>query len=291
MKRTWLVISYMTRYNDVLMAKKTVLLISFILVCIGQTAAQSTEEAISYRIGGSLGYSIAGYREETDVPINRFINSLTFTIDGNIENGSFLHSLILGFYRGENKAIKAEPPLSSFELSPLEPLESGNQYFVFYQTGNIVSRVYAKYALDYRLWGNSVFPGYLGGALRIDAYIRETPENYFFTAATGIASLNVHITQKWIINEENSMDASLCFPVFGFAIRPDFFGQHFWPLENGFTSVHNYWAVFGELKYQHSINSLLALYSGLGFEISRINFPRPRNDASLRISSGLAFTF
>jgi len=56
-------------------------------------------------------------------------------------------------------------------------------------------------------------------------------------------------------------------------------------------SLHNYWAIFGDLKYQHKINMLISLYSGLGFEFSRINFPRPMTDAILRINSGIVFTF
>ena len=273
------------------MVYKYIVFICILLVCIGPVTAQSPEDTKPYSIGGSLGYSIAGYRDETDLPINRFINTLTYSIYGNIEKGHFLHSLNLGFYRGENKAIRAEPPLSNNELSPLEPLESGNQYFAYFQVGNIITRAYGEYALDYRLWGNSRFPGYLGGAVRIDTYIRETPDNIFFKSVTGITSLNAHITQRWIINRDNSFAASLSFPFFGFAIRPDFFGQHFWPLENGFTSFHNYMALFGELKYQHKINDLLSLYTGLGFEISRLDFPRPRNDAALRINSGFTFTF
>ena len=286
-----LVISCILYYYSQRMIKILVLIIGFMPVFIHHAFAQSPEEAKPYRIGGSLGYSITGYREETDLPINRFINSLTFIIDGNIEKERLLHSLILGFFRGENRPITADPPLSMFEFSPLEPLEHGNQYFVYYQTGNIISRAYGEYALDYRLWGNSTFPGYLGGAVRLDAYIKETPENYFFTTVTGIASLNIHVTQKWIINRENYITASLSLPVFGYAIRPDFFGQHFFPLESGFTGLHNYWAVFGEMKYQHTINALFSLYTGLGFEVSRINFPRSRNDAALRFNSGLAVTF
>ena len=58
-----------------------------------------------------------------------------------------------------------------------------------------------------------------------------------------------------------------------------------------FASLHNYWAVFGDLKYHHRINSLLSLYSGVYFELSRINIPRPRIDAILTVSTGLAFVF
>jgi hypothetical protein len=91
------------------------------------------------------------------------------------------------------------------------------------------------------------------------------------------------------------------FPVFGYAIRPAYFGWLYGDVEKGaaailgdfgkITSVHNYWAVFGDLKYHHKVNPLISLYSGLGFELSHINFPRPRKDAILRLSSGMAFTF
>jgi hypothetical protein len=39
------------------------------------------------------------------------------------------------------------------------------------------------------------------------------------------------------------------------------------------------------------MNALLSLYSGLGFELSRINFPRPRIDTIFRLNTGIAFAF
>jgi hypothetical protein len=252
---------------------------------------QTTKPEKPFRVGTSLGYSFSGYREDTDLPLNRYLNTLTFIIDGNIEKGKYFHSFNVGFFRGKNEALPANPVYQT-EVYPHD------QIYVYYQKETVFTRGYLEYALDYRLWGNKTFPGYLGGAFRADVYAAETALHLYFT---GIVSLDVHASQKWIINEENVLVFSAGFPVFGYAIRPAYFGWLYGDVEKGaaailgdfgkITSVHNYWAVFGDLKYHHKVNSLISLYSGLGFELSRINFPRPRKDAILRLSSGMAFTF
>ncbi|MCL2557253.1 MAG: hypothetical protein FWE09_02115 [Treponema sp.] len=70
------------------------------LISAGQASAQSQETLRPYRIGISMGYSFTGYREETYSQVNRYLNTLTFIIDGNIEKGNFLHSLNIGFFMG-----------------------------------------------------------------------------------------------------------------------------------------------------------------------------------------------
>jgi hypothetical protein len=113
----------------------------------------------------------------------------------------------------------------------------------------------------------------------------------------------LHVTQKWIINQENHFTFSAGVPFFGYTLRPPYAGAdaaimkyaeesplRLFTLGN-VVSLHNYWALFGDLKYHHKVNQLLSLYSGLGFELSHINIPRPRRDATLRLNAGIAFTF
>jgi len=263
--------------------RKIWLLMLLALLHTGQAAAQSPETEKPFRIGISLGYSFTGYREETNLSLNRYLNTLTYIIDGNIEKGSLLHSFNIGFFRGENEAITAKP-LYEIKIDPLI------QPFASYQNETIYTRGYLEYALDRRLWGNQMFPGYLGGAFRGDVYVMETA---IYPTFTVLASLDVHATQKWIINAENIFVFSAGFPIFGYAFRPSYFGMVFGyeEMEKRITSLHNYWAVFGDLKYHHKINALVSLYSGLGFELSRINFPQPRLDAIFRLNAGVAFSF
>ena len=58
-----------------------------------------------------------------------------------------------------------------------------------------------------------------------------------------------------------------------------------------FASVHNYWAMFGDLKYHYQLTRALSLNAGMGFELSRINIPLPRIDATFRLNAGVSFTF
>ena len=239
-----------------------------------------------YLLGTGIGCSFTGYREETDAPLNRDLNVITFTINGNIEKGRFLHSLNIGFFRGKNEAVIAYP----LDTSELEP-EYMDHFFEYYRSEDTYSRLYLEYALDYRLWGTDRFPGYLGGAFRVDSYIIEKLDNFQYMNLTLIASLALHASQKWIINDKNTLVFSADFPLFGYALRPPYLGAFTWPLETGIVSLHNYWAVFGDLKYIYRINSLISIYSDIGFEFSQVDFPKPRKDAILRLIAGVAFAF
>ena len=264
--------------------KKSLLFFCMVL-SVGRAIAQSPQKEQPYRIGASIGYSFTGFREETDLPLNKFTNTLTYLIDGNIEKGSFFHSLYCGFFRGKNDAVPAVP-LYEIEIYP--PLQS----FMYYQKEYIFTRAYLEYALDYRLWGNRTFPGYLGGAFRADLYLVETLSDQHFSI-TGLGSLGLHITQKWIINADNMLVFSCNFPLIGYAVRPPYFGSYYEysQFEKKIISMHNNLAVFAGLKYSHKINELISLSTGLGFELSRITFPRPRKDAAFRLNTGIAFTF
>jgi hypothetical protein len=248
-----------------------------------------------YRLGASLGYSFTGYREETYSPLNMFLNTLTFIIDGNIEKGRFFHSLNMGFYMGN--ADTANPATAA--ISQLYDHSAGEAYDFVYYPQYLAIRGNLEYALDYRLWGNDVFPGYLGGAFRTDVYMQFA----HYPSITGIVSLGVHATQKWIVNPQSSFVLSMGIPIFGYAIRPPFAGSDAALMKYAeedpiriitlgqVVSLHNYWAILGDLKYHHTVNTLLSLYYGLGFEFSHINIPRPRRDAIFRMSAGLSFTF
>ena len=266
--------------------KKLLVLISVLLLTAGQAFTQSTETEKSSITGIGFGYSFNGYRESTVVEVNRYLNTFDFAVNGNIEKSLFLHSINIGFFRGENEALIANP-VYIYELYP----DMYGQLYEYYQAEDTFTRLFLEYALDRRLWGDQAFPGYLGGALRGDIYLTETLINPVYLNFTGVISLHLHATQKWIINAKNLLMFSLGFPVFGYAVRPHYIGFSAWPLETRIVSLHNYWAGFGNLKYYFKINPLLSLYSDIGFELSRINFPKPRRDAGLRINLGIAFTY
>jgi len=266
--------------------------IFFILVNIGQTFAQSNEapekpevtktpEAAKaekpIKIGAGLGYSFLGYREETDLPLNRYMDTFNFNINGSIEKNDFYYSFNYGFLTSET--------------NPYE-IKNDDNYFTYYQKGAVFIRLYAEHALDYKLWGNSVFPGYLGGAVRGDLYYSALHESYYYSL-TMLCSLDIHVMQKWIISDGKQLIFSASIPFFGYAMRPPYYGLFYAPLdsEQAVTSLHNYRAVFGDLKYHHKINRLLSFYSGLGFELSHITFPQQRRDVSFSINAGIAFTF
>jgi len=271
--------------------------IFFILVNIGQTFAQSAEapeaaetpeatktpEAAKaekpIRIGAGLGYSFLGYREETDLPLNKYLDTLNFNLNGNIEKNDFYYSLNFGFLIGET--------------DPLE-IKSDNEddYFTYYQREAVFFRLYFEHALDYKLWGKNVFPGYLGGAIRGDLYYSSLPESYYYNL-TMLCSLNIHATQKWIISEGKEIFFSASIPFFGYAFRPPYYGLLYMPLdsEKRVISFHNYRALFGDLKYHHNLNEWFSFYLGFGFELSHITFPQPRKDASFCMNAGITFTF
>jgi len=251
--------------------------IFLIFVNIGQTAAQTPEEEKPFRVGMGLGYSFTGYREETDIPLNRYLNTLNYNINCNIEKNNFYYSFNFGFLSGENKAIE---------------IENSENFFTYYQRESIFLRTYLENALDYRLWGNSVLPGYLGGAMRGDIYYSALEQSNYYSL-TMLCSFNIHVTQKWIINEKNKFIFSLSLPFFGYGFRPPYFGLLYTPLdmEQNIISFHNYIAVFGDFKYHYQINGLFSFYLGFGFEFSQITFPQPRRDALFCVNAGIAFSF
>ena len=266
----------------------------FIVLMLFNFERTAAETAKPFRVGASVGYSFTGYSEETYSPVNRYLNTITFILDGNIEKGNFFHSFNIGFLMGDSK-ISAEEVIIRQNYDPT----TGEAFNYRDDPQYLAIRGYLEYALDYRLWGNDTFPGYLGGAFRGDTYLQFA--NY--PSITGLVSLNVHASQKWVIDSKNVFTFSLGIPFFGYAVRPPYAGadaalikyaaeQPMKIITMGeVISFHNYYAIFGDLKFQHAFTTLLSLYSGLGFELSRINFPRPRTDAILRLNSGIAFTF
>ena len=260
------------------------LFVILFLTGIGQAVAQSSETK-PFRVGAGLGCSFFGYREETEAPINRYANALTYIVDGNIEKSNFLHSLNFNFFYGE---AKMAAPYREY---------SHKHYNVY--------RGFLEYALDCRLWGNNIFPGYLGGSFHtivnftaVDEELAHIPTGFV------LFSINLHATQKWIINDKNTLTLSAGFPVFGYAVRPPYaMTSNLWEKyineENYLklislgevTSIHNYTAFFADIKYQYSISELVSIYSGFGVELLRINFYHTRIDAICRLNAGVAFTF
>ena len=260
-----------------------------LMVIFAQTAgAEEPENARPYSVGFGLGYSFTGYRKETDSQINRYLNAFTFLLDGSIDRGDFLHGFNIGFYMGEAQVAR-------------EYRELHDHYRYVSFRGNI------EYALDYSLWqlfGDDSFPGYLGGAFRIDGFYYYDTWVMDVPRLTALFSLSGHVTQKWIIDSKQSLSFAATVPVLTYAVRPPFAGvdervqkfsannQLMKILGTGrFASIHNYWAFFGSLKYNHQVIPLISVYGSLGFEIMYISIPRPRQDAALRLTAGMAFTF
>ncbi|WP_461246637.1 hypothetical protein [Treponema sp. R6D11] len=254
--------------------------IFFILINIGQTSAQSAETPKTekpIRVGTGFGYSFLGFREETDLPVNRELDTFNFSLNGSVEKSNFLYSFNFGLLKGE--------------VDPIE-VKSDNAFFAYNRKPSMFLRVFFENALDYRLWGNGIFPGYLGGAIRGDLYYSSLKESHYYSL-TVLFSLDLHATQKWIINGRNELIFSASIPFFGYAFRPPYYGLYYAPLdlEERVTSFHNYRAVFCDLKYHHKQNDLLSFYLGLGFELSLVTFPQTRKDASFSINAGITFSF
>jgi len=258
----------------------------FILVNISQITAQSPEDISNSethnieksvnRIGVGLGYSFIGYREETDLPINRYVDNLNLNFNINIERKNFLYLFNFVFLKGETK-----------------PLEINNNYHSsYYQKKQDFTKFSLENAFDYRLWGNNTLPGYLGGALRGDFYISSLKETYYLSI-TMIFSLSIHATQEWIINDDKKLVFSASIPFLGYAFRPPYYGIFYSSsdMEEDVTSFHNYRAVFGELKYYQKINNRFSFNLGLGFELSQITFPQERRDVSFSINVGILRSF
>ena len=263
--------------------KHQLVFIFFILVNTGLASAQPAEDTETpktekpIRIGTGFGYSFLGYREETDLPVNRDMNTFNFNINGSIEKNNFFYSLNFGFLKGE--------------IDPVE-IKRDDDFFSYKPRKSAFLRIFFENALDYRLWGNNVFPGYLGGAIRGDFFYSVLKQSHYYSL-TLLFSLDLHASQKWIINEKSELIFSVSIPFFGYAFRPPYYGLLYAPfdLEERITSFHNYRTVFGGLKYHQIINELLSFYLGSGFELSLVTFPQPRKDALFCINAGIMFSF
>ena len=263
---------------------KKLFLLTFLIVFITGVSFSEKEEKQS-QVGFGAGYSFSGYREETILAVNRYINTVSFFIDGSREKKRFLHSYNIGFFRGVNNLDIAYP------VYEWEQQTGFGSTFAYYQSEETFTRLNAEYSLDYRLWGNQTLPGYLGGAIRADLYLVQTLLNPIYINFTALFSFNLHAVQKWIINQKNTLSLAVSFPLVGFGVRPQYIGLAGWPIETGLISLHNYWSVFINLNYMYKFTSLFSLYSGLGLEVSRVDFPRPRIDAGTQLKLGFVFSF
>ena len=269
------------KYCKVAVKNTVYLFFLFLLFLTGQTAAQSQPDTIlddkPFTVSAGFGYSFIGYREETDIPINRYLNTLYIALEGSIHRNDFIYYSNTGFFYGENDAIE---------------IDSSEEFFTHYQRNSKFYKLYLEKALDRRLWGSSVFPGFLGGALRLDANFTHLPETIYY-GISGTVCLNVHVTQKWLIDEKNKFIFTASIPVFGYAIRPPYYGLIYAPsdMDSRITSLHNHQAFFGELKYIRTVTDLFSYYLNLGTELSHISFPQPRKDALVRLSAGAVFSF
>ena len=244
-----------------------------------------------FRIGAGIGITFAGYTEETDSQINRYLNALTYSLNGQIKKGSFLHSFNVLFFMGEAHVWR-----------DIRQFHEDYRYMTF--------RGFGEYALGYRLWsvrGLDTFPGWLGGNLRADFhYFYDTSHNMDIPRMTALFSLGVHATQKWLIDSRQTLSLAAGIPLLTYAVRPPFAGAderwQKYAAENNlrrllrlgkFAGIHNYWAIHGNLNYHYVFTPLISLYSALGFEFSHINIPkgRPRRDAVFTLGAGFTFTF
>ena len=263
-------------------------LICLALILLGFKSLLAQEAAANqpFKAGAGFGYSNAGYRDEVESPINRYYNAFFVLLDGTIEKDRLYHSFNINFLKG----------------SP----ESSDPYTGYYRKHYISVKGFTEYALDYRLWGNDTLPGFFGAAIRTGVHYTGSDGNSEDSALPtgfGMISLDAHISQKWIINTKNMCILSAGYPIVGYTIRPAYTGMdELWarylfenPLKiialGEITSFHNYWAFFGDLKYYYRHNRNFSTYAGLGFEFSRINFPRPRTDLLFRINAGIAASF
>jgi hypothetical protein len=272
--------------KECILMKKIVVFILFLFIFLTSAFAQT-----STSIGLGLGGSFTGFREETDTHINRYLNALTYNINGSVETSSFLHSFFIDFYTGEATVHR-------------DYQEFHDDYAYWFLRGRL------QYALDYSLWnimGNESFPGYLGGAFRIDgSYFEDTSGYMDSPKVSAMFSIGVHATQKWLIDPRQTLTLSAMIPLFTYAVRPAFAGvDELWSLYaaeaawgkifglGSFASIHNYWAISSNLNYSYALSSLISLNSNLGLEFSHINVPkhRPRRDAALRLYAGIAFNF
>ena len=268
----------------------TGVVLGFFLPGIFIHTVSAEEKERPYRIGASGGVTFTGYTEGTDSQINRYLNAPTIILDGNIEKRSFLHHFNILFLMGE-----AHPAREVREFFPAE--------------GYLSFRAAIEYALGYRLWtlwDNPAFPGWLGGTYRTDFYFFVDTAYIIAPRISMLFSLGAHLTQKWIINPRNSLSLSLGIPLLTYAVRSPYVGADdrlmallvedaLWKILGlgSFASIHNYWAIFSDLKYHFKLNPLISFYSGLGLEFSHINVPRGRGrrDTATRLNAGLAFTF
>ena len=267
------------------------LFVILILLNVEYLAAQSAERAETERptmLGASLAYSFTGYRDEVESLSNRYLNTFTYMLDASFEKRKLNHLLNFNFFIGKPRM---QAP-----------------YMGYNHKNSSSGRFCLSYTLDYNLWGGQAFPGYIGGTYRTlvqYAFINDS-DIYSPLAALILFSLDLYISQKWIINKKNSLVVSLGYPLLGYIIRPPYSGMdEIWErylVEKSFfkmlslgkiSSFHNYWAFFGDLKYYYRINALILLNGGLGFELSHINLPkyRPRKDAMFQLNIGITFNF
>jgi len=263
--------------------KKSPLFILFLFFCIGQVIAdqvQSTEqeeEKNKGRIGASLGYSFIGYRDETDIPVNRYLNGFSFLVNGDTNKDNYIYSYNLAVFNGSANVIE---------------IQTSDDYYRVYQRGAGFVRVNLENSISYRMWGTDTFPGYFGGALRGDIYFVHLIQTYYYNF-TVMVSLNAHVTQKWIISDNSELVFSVSLPFLGYAVRPPYYGLFYssFDIENGITSFHNYQAVFADSKYYFKINTRFSVCSGFGFDFSHINFPQARNDIMFRMNAGIMYVY
>ena len=255
---------------------------------IGTAQTQVSGNGTLSQIGVGTGVSFTGYIDETNLPVSKYSNPLTYFIFGHFERGKWLHSFNVSFFWGD---AKKREPFRGYIHIPCSTI-----------------RASMDYSFNYRLFEIGFYQQYIGPAIRTIAHYTGplTGDGFNKLNPTGVflTSIDLNLGHKFIINNRNSVFFSIKFPVFGYAVRPPYAGlDELWLkyLHEGtylkfftlgeITGPHNYFAFLGDIRYHYKINRKFSVYSGMTFEYSFISFYRPRRDLIFTLHGGVTYLF
>lgn len=273
--------------------KRFCLTVVLSLLAVVSLAAQAARTpSMSLRFG--LRLSSAGYREETYSTILQLLDSSSWNIDLDMNDGVLLHRVSAAFTMGPtHSSVSNTATLTRFydeytglptTVALASPITAIKAHFIYSLAASAVS--------------TGAYAGYLGGSLRIDALIQVA--NY--PSVSAIFALGPVYRQSYALTTLDRVELDLATPLVAYAVRPPYAGADAELMHTAatnplalfgmgsFLSLGRYQGIQADASYVHAATPDLSLVYSASASLFRIAVPLPRTDAEMDLRAGAAIS-
>ncbi len=264
-----------------------------LLLAVGALGAQTRAPGTSLRI--ELGLAYAGYREQTYSAILQNLETASWLVALDIDDGTLLHQVSAGFSMGPTRSAVSD----TATLAHYYDAYSGEPVTVALASPITAVKGRLSYGLAAPVADAGAYAGFLGGELGIDALIQIA--NY--PSITAIFALGPLYRQWLTIGPRDRITCDIAAPLVAFAVRPPYAGADAELMRLAATnplaifglgelfSLGRYHGIRADLAYLHQTDSPISLAYSVSASLFRITEPLPRTDAEVDLRAGAAIAF